>query len=57
VVVPGRKPSVSAAGVTNITDLAFAGKNLLVLETAARGLWNPPWTGALIRVASDRIER
>jgi hypothetical protein len=53
-VVPGKKPTVYAAGFTNISDLAFVGKNLLVLEVAARGLWDPPWTGALIRLAPDR---
>jgi hypothetical protein len=36
-VVPGKKPSVYADGFTNISDLAFAGENLLVLEVAARG--------------------
>jgi len=53
-VVPGKKPSVYAAGFTNITDIAFAGKDLLVLEGAAHGFWNPPWTGALIRVSPSR---
>jgi hypothetical protein len=53
-VVPGKRPSVYAAGFTNITDIAFAGKDLLVLEAAKDGLWNPPWSGALIRVAPNR---
>jgi hypothetical protein len=50
-VVPGKKPSVYASGFTNISDLAFAGKNLLVLEYAAKGVLDPSSPGALIRVA------
>jgi hypothetical protein len=53
-VVPGQKLSLYASGFTNITDLAFDGKNLLVLEAAAKGLWaDPTFAGALIRVAPD----
>ena len=51
--LPGRKPSVYASGFTNISDLAFAGKDLLVLEIADRGLYDPKSTGALIRLAPD----
>jgi hypothetical protein len=50
-VVPGRKPEVYAAGFTNISDLAFDGRNLLVLEIAAKGLTDPNLAGALLRVA------
>ncbi len=50
-VVPGKKPSRYAAGFTNISDLAFDGKDLLVLEIAARGLLDPTSPGALIRLS------
>jgi len=49
-VVPGRKPTVYASGFTNISDLAFDGRDLLVLELAARGLRDAASPGALIRV-------
>jgi hypothetical protein len=52
-VVPGKKPSVYASGFTNISDLAFNGKDLLVLEIADKGLYDPRSTGALIRVSPD----
>ena len=52
-VVPGRSPSVYAKGFTTIADLAFAGKDLLVLETTDKGLYDPRSTGALIRLAPD----
>jgi glucose/arabinose dehydrogenase len=52
-VVPGKKPSVYASGFTNISDIAFAGKNLLVLELAVKGLLAPPSPGALIRLAPN----
>jgi hypothetical protein len=52
-VVPGRKPTAFASGFTNISDLAFAGRNLLVLEIASKGLFGPASSGALIRVAPD----
>jgi len=50
-VAPGEPPAVYASGFTNIADLAFAGKNLLVLELAARGLLDRSSRGALVRVA------
>jgi len=50
-VVPGRPPRVFASGFTNIVDLAFDGRDLLVLELASRGLLDPTSPGALIRVA------
>jgi hypothetical protein len=50
-VVPGKKPTVFASGFTNISDLAFAGKDMLVLEVASKGLQNPASTGAVIRVS------
>jgi len=52
-VVPGKAPSVYASGFTNISDLAFSGKDLLVLEIADKGLYDPTSRGALIRVAPD----
>ncbi len=52
-IVPGKKPSLYASGFTTIADLAFAGKNLLVLEFAAKGLLDPTSPGALIRLAPD----
>lgn len=50
-VVPGKKPTVFASGFTNISDLAFDGRDLLVLELASKGLQNPASTGRLIRLA------
>ena len=50
-VVPGKKPTVYATGFTNISDLAFDGKNLLVLELAAKGCSLRRSPGALIRLA------
>jgi sugar lactone lactonase YvrE len=52
-VVPGHQPTLYASGFTNITDMTFDGRNLLVLEIAAEGMLNPASTGALIRVAPD----
>jgi hypothetical protein len=52
-IVAGQRPSVYAAGFTTIADLAFDGKDLLVLETADKGLYDPRSTGALIRLAPD----
>jgi hypothetical protein len=49
--VPGKKPKVFATGFTNISDLAFDGKDMLVLEIASKGIQNPASTGALIRVS------
>ena len=50
-IVPGKKPYLYATGFTNISDLAFDGKNLLVLEIASKGLLGPPSPGALIKLA------
>jgi hypothetical protein len=50
-VVPGRKPTVYASGFTNISDVAFDGRDLLVLELAAHGLLDRSRAGALIRVS------
>ena len=50
-VEPGKKPTVFASGLTNISDLAFAGQNLLVLELATKGLYGPRSPGALIQLA------
>ena len=50
-VVPGAKPSLYASGFTNIADLAFDGRSLLVLEMSSTGLYDPTFPGALIRVA------
>jgi hypothetical protein len=52
-VVPGRKPTIYATGFTTISDLAFQGKDLLVLEIAARGLLDRTSPGALIRLKPD----
>jgi sugar lactone lactonase YvrE len=49
-IVPGEKPTVFASGFTNIADLAFDGRDLIVLELASKGLQNPASTGAVIRV-------
>ena len=51
-VVPGRRPTVYASGFTTISDLAFDGPNLLVLELSTKGLLNGKSPGALIRVTS-----
>jgi hypothetical protein len=53
-VVPGKTPTVYASGFTNISDIAFAGPNLLVLEIAHEGLYESDTTGALIRITPDR---
>jgi hypothetical protein len=52
-VVPGKKLTQYAGGFTNISDIAFDGRDLLVLEIAARGLLDPTSPGALIRVSQD----
>jgi hypothetical protein len=49
-VVPGRKPTIYATGFTTISDLAFEGPDLLVLEIAAKGLLDPSSPGVLIRL-------
>jgi hypothetical protein len=49
-VVPGHRPEIYASGFTTISDLAFQGHDLLVLELAAKGLLDPTSPGALIRV-------
>jgi len=50
-VVPG-KASVYASGFTNISDIAFDGRDLLVLEMSTEGLLNGR-SGALLRVRPD----
>lgn len=52
-VVPGHKPALFASGFTNISDLAFDGKALLVLEIASKGLRDATSPGALIRLEPD----
>jgi len=52
-VEPGHTPQVYASGFTNISDIAFEGRNLLVLEIASDGLRDPQSPGALIRLAPD----
>jgi len=49
-VVPGRRPTLYAAGFTTISDLAFLGRDLLVLELSAKGLLDRGSPGALVRV-------
>jgi hypothetical protein len=51
--VSGSKTSLYAKGFTNISDLAFDGKNLLVLEMTTKGLLAKRSHGALIRVAPN----
>jgi hypothetical protein len=52
-VVPGKKPTVFASGFTNISDLAFDGRDLLVLELASKGLQTPGSIGELIRLGAN----
>jgi hypothetical protein len=52
-VVAGKRPLLYASGFTNISDLAFDGRNLLVLEIAAKGLLDRRSPGALIKLAPD----
>ena len=49
-IVPGGKLSVYASGLTNVSDIAFQGKSLLVLEIASAGLVASASPGALIRI-------
>jgi hypothetical protein len=49
-IVPGRKPSVYASDFTTISDMAFDGPNLLVLEMSTGGLLDQQSPGALIRL-------
>jgi hypothetical protein len=56
-VVPGRKPTVYASGFTNISDLAFDGRDLLVLELSTRGLLAGRSPGALVRLRPDGKRR
>jgi hypothetical protein len=56
-VLPGRKPTVYASGFTNISDLAFDGRDLLVLELSTRGLLAGRSPGALVRVAPSGSRR
>ena len=48
-VTRGGTKTLYATGFTNISDLAFDGDDLLVLEIAANGLLDPSSPGALIR--------
>jgi len=50
-VVPGHEPALYATGFTNISGLAFEGKDLLVLELASKGLRDAGSPGALIRLS------
>jgi len=50
-IAPGGKPAVYASGFTNVSDIAFDGENLLVLEMTTKGLLAGKSPGALIRVA------
>lgn len=47
-VIPGKKATVYASGFTNISALAFDGKNLLVLELASKGILDVGSPGALL---------
>ena len=55
-VVPGHKATLYARGFTNISDLAFDGPNLLVLEIAQHGLLDSSSPGALIRLRPKRTK-
>jgi hypothetical protein len=52
-VVPGHRPTIYASGFTTISDLAFQGRDLLVLELAVKGLLDSSSPGALIRLRPD----
>lgn len=52
-IAPDKELSLYARGFTNISDLAFDGKNLLVLEIDSKGLLHPRASGALIRLAPN----
>jgi hypothetical protein len=56
-VVPGRKPTVYASGFTTISDLAFDGRDLLVLELSTKGLLAGRSPGALIRLRPNGERR
>jgi len=57
-VTPGQtKPALYASGFTNISDLAFDGQKLLVLEIAERGLLDQTSSGALIRLTPGKQRR
>jgi sugar lactone lactonase YvrE len=53
---PGERPIVFATGFTTIADLAFDGRNLLVLELSTKGLLSGKSAGALIRVTPRRAK-
>jgi hypothetical protein len=53
-VVPGKKPEIYDTGFTNVIDIAFDHKDLLVLEIAEKGLLDSSSPGALIKLAPDR---
>jgi hypothetical protein len=55
-VVPGRKPAVYASGFTTISDLAFDGRDLLVLELTTKGILSGKSPGALIRVSPKHVK-
>ena len=50
-VEPGHAPTVFADGFTTISDIAFAGDRLLVLEMTTRGLLDASSPGSLISVS------
>jgi hypothetical protein len=55
-IAPGQKPTVYASGFTTISDLAFDGSDLLVLELSTKGLLSGKSPGALIRVTPARVK-
>jgi hypothetical protein len=55
-VVPGRKPAVYASGFTTISDLAFDGRDLLVLELTTKGILSGKSPAALTRVSARRVK-
>jgi hypothetical protein len=56
-VMPGHGQSVYASGLTTISDLAFNGRKLLVLEMTTRGLLSPPSPGALVEIVPNGRRR
>ena len=52
-VVPGKATSLYASGFTNIADIAFDGRDLLILEMASAGLLDSNSPGALIKLGHD----
>ncbi|HEY7813741.1 MAG TPA: ScyD/ScyE family protein [Nakamurella sp.] len=48
----GGDPTVNASGLTNVTDLAFNGRELYAVQISTEGLLTGP-TGSLVKVKRD----